>query len=117
MMGVAGKPVQVRNHNDAGILVTMGPYLSSGLPVAGFAPVEAANLEAAIQIAANTPLCRRPGVSEGWPLDPPPEAAPVRITANGEEVLGQLSAAILDELATSAEVMRRLVAELEQSDP
>jgi DNA-binding MarR family transcriptional regulator len=40
----------------------------------------------------------------------------VRITARGEELLGELSKASLDELATSAETMRRLVAELEQSD-
>jgi DNA-binding MarR family transcriptional regulator len=39
----------------------------------------------------------------------------VRITSKGEEMLGELSTAGLDELATSAEAMRRLVAELEQS--
>lgn len=37
----------------------------------------------------------------------------VRITAKGEEVLGALSRASLDELATSGEAMRQLVAELE----
>jgi DNA-binding MarR family transcriptional regulator len=40
----------------------------------------------------------------------------VRITAKGEELLGELSKASLDELATSAEAMRRLVAELEEVD-
>lgn len=39
----------------------------------------------------------------------------VTITARGEEMLAELSKASLDELATSAEAMRRLVAELEQS--
>lgn len=38
----------------------------------------------------------------------------VKITPRGEEMLADLSAASLDELATSAEAMRRLVAELEQ---
>ena len=39
----------------------------------------------------------------------------IRITARGEELLGELSRASLEELSTSAEAMRRLVAELEQS--
>jgi DNA-binding MarR family transcriptional regulator len=38
----------------------------------------------------------------------------VTITARGEELLAELSKASLGELATSAEAMRRLVAELEQ---
>jgi DNA-binding MarR family transcriptional regulator len=38
----------------------------------------------------------------------------VCITAKGEETLGELSTASLDELATSADAMRRVVAELEQ---
>lgn len=37
----------------------------------------------------------------------------VRITARGEEMLDDLSKASIEELATSAEVMRRLVAGLE----
>jgi DNA-binding MarR family transcriptional regulator len=40
----------------------------------------------------------------------------VTITPNGEEVLNELSKASFDELATSAEAMRRLIAELEQLD-
>jgi DNA-binding MarR family transcriptional regulator len=38
----------------------------------------------------------------------------VRITAKGEEMLGDLSQASLEELATSAQVMRSLVAGLEE---
>jgi DNA-binding MarR family transcriptional regulator len=40
----------------------------------------------------------------------------LRITPKGEEMLGQLSKASLNELATSAEVMRRLVVGLERSE-
>lgn len=40
----------------------------------------------------------------------------VRITDKGEQMLGELSKASLDELSTAAEAMRRLVAELEQSE-
>lgn len=39
----------------------------------------------------------------------------VKITPKGEEMLAELSKASLDELATSAEAMRRLIADLEPS--
>lgn len=41
MMGVAGDPVQVRNHDGAGVRTTQGPFLRSDLPIAGFAVIEA----------------------------------------------------------------------------
>ena len=72
VMGVAGKPVQVRNHDAAEVRVTQGPFLSADLPVAGFALVEAPNLEAAIEIAARSPCAVAQGVVEVWPLDPTP---------------------------------------------
>jgi len=40
----------------------------------------------------------------------------VRITARGEETLAELSRASLEELATSAQVMRRLVMALEKNE-
>jgi hypothetical protein len=52
--------------------VTQGPFLSADLPVAGFALVEAPNLEAAIEIAARSPCAVAQGVVEVWPLDPTP---------------------------------------------
>ncbi|HWW27000.1 MAG TPA: YciI family protein [Caulobacter sp.] len=72
VMGVAGKPVQVRNYDAAGVQVTQGPFLSAGLPVAGFALIEAPDLDAAIEIAARSPCAVAQGVVEIWPLDPPP---------------------------------------------
>jgi hypothetical protein len=40
MMGIAGTPTQVRNHEDAEMVATKGPYLRSELPVVGFAIIE-----------------------------------------------------------------------------
>jgi hypothetical protein len=74
VMGVAGRPVQVRNHDAAKVEVAKGPYLSADLPIAGFALIEAADLNAAIEIAARSPCAVAQGVVEVWPLDPAPDA-------------------------------------------
>jgi hypothetical protein len=39
-MGIAGRPVQVRNPGAAGMTTQDGPFMSSTLPVAGFAVIE-----------------------------------------------------------------------------
>ncbi|MET7832532.1 YciI family protein [Micromonospora sediminicola] len=67
-MGVAGEPVQVRNHDDAGTEVRSGPFLTSALPVGGFAVIEAASMEEAIEQVAGTPCAVAHGVVEVWPL-------------------------------------------------
>ena len=67
--GVAGKPVQVRNHGDAGTTTEDGSFMSSGLPVAGFGLIEAADLDEAIAMVAGTPCAVAYGVVEVWPLD------------------------------------------------
>lgn len=67
-MGIAGRPVQVRNHDAAEVVTQDGPYMSSGLPVAGFAIIEAATLEEAIDIASRAPCAVAHGVVEVWPL-------------------------------------------------
>jgi hypothetical protein len=74
LMGVAGRPVQVRNHDALKVYVTEGPFLSSSLPLAGFAIIEAADLATAIEIAAQSPCAVAQGVVEVWPLVAPPEA-------------------------------------------
>lgn len=71
-MGVAGAPVQVRNHDGAGVTVESGPFLSSALPVAGFAIIEAATAEEAVQLVASTPCAVARGVVEVWPLQETP---------------------------------------------
>jgi hypothetical protein len=67
-MGIAGWPVQVRNHNGLKVESVNGPFLKSELPIAGFALIEAANLEEAIKIVSGTPCALAYGVVEVWPL-------------------------------------------------
>jgi hypothetical protein len=74
IMGIAGNPVQVRNHDAAKIEVEQGPFLSADLPIAGFALIEADDLSAAIEIAARSPCAVAQGVVEVWPLDAAPDA-------------------------------------------
>lgn len=71
-MGVAGSPVQVRNHDAAEVITEDGPFMSSALPVAGFAIVEAATLAEAIEIVSRTPCAVAHGVVEVWPLQESP---------------------------------------------
>lgn len=71
-MGVAGSPVQVRNPDGTGVQTTPGPYMRSGLPIAGFAVIEAATAEEAAQLVAGTPCAVAHGVVEVWPLESTP---------------------------------------------
>ena len=68
IMGIAGLPVQVRNPEGEIVQTTTGPYLSSSLPVAGFALIEAANLGEANQLAQHSACAVAHGVIEIWPL-------------------------------------------------
>ena len=67
-MGAAGPPVQVRNHDAAGMVTRDGPFMSSALPVAGFAVIEAPSLAEAAEIASRAPCAVAHGVVEVWPL-------------------------------------------------
>lgn len=67
-MGIAGSPVQVRNHDGGGVTTHKGPFMSSELPVAGFAIIEAGTLAEAVDIASRTPCAVAHGVVEVWPL-------------------------------------------------
>ena len=55
VMGVAGAPVQVSNHDAAGVQTESGPLFESSLPVAGFALIQAAGLAEAVEIVSQTP--------------------------------------------------------------
>ena len=66
--------MQVRNHDAVKVEVAQGPFLSADLPIAGFALIEAADLGAAIEIAARSPCAVAQGVVEVWPLVSPHEA-------------------------------------------
>lgn len=67
-MGIAGRPVQVRNHEGTGVRVEEGPFLCSALPVAGFAVIEADSLEQAVEMVSGVPCAVAYGVVEVWPL-------------------------------------------------
>ncbi|MEZ5935363.1 MAG: YciI family protein [Alphaproteobacteria bacterium] len=69
LIGIAGTPVQVRNPDAAGLETQDGPFMSSTLPVAGFAVVEAASLEDAIEKVSHVPCAVAHGVVEVWPLE------------------------------------------------
>jgi hypothetical protein len=73
-MGIAGSPVQVRNHDAANVQTTNGTYMSSPLPVAGFAIIEAANMIEAVKMVSQTPCAVAHGVVEVWPLEEAPQA-------------------------------------------
>ncbi len=68
-MGIAGTPVQVRNPENTGLQTKDGPYLSADLPIAGFAIMEAKDLDEAIALAAQSPCAVAHGVIEVWPLE------------------------------------------------
>ncbi|MGF6158990.1 hypothetical protein M2267_004258 [Ensifer sp. KUDG1] len=71
LMGIAGVPVQVRNADAVRVETKEGPFLSSPLPVAGFAVIEAADLDEAIALVSQTPCAVAHGVVEVWPLELP----------------------------------------------
>jgi hypothetical protein len=68
VVGVAGDPVQVRNHDDAGVRTTPGAFMRSDLPIAGFAVIEAESAEQAAELVSATPCAVAQGVVEVWPL-------------------------------------------------
>ena len=71
VMGIAGAPVQVRNHDTADVATKEEAFMSSALPVAGFAIFEAETLNEAIEMASRTPCAVAQGVVEVWPLQEP----------------------------------------------
>jgi len=71
LMGIAGAPVQVRNPDAAGVETADGAFMTSSLPVAGFAIIEADDLAQAIDMVSRTPCAVAHGVVEVWPLEEP----------------------------------------------
>jgi hypothetical protein len=68
-MGNASSPIQVRNWDCANVQVEDKAFMVSALPIAGFAIVEAANIEEAISLVSKTPCAVSSGVVEIWPLN------------------------------------------------
>lgn len=69
LMGVAGRPVQVRNHGAVNVQTEDSPYMASQLPVAGFTVIEASTIADAITMVSKTPCAVAYGVVEIWPLE------------------------------------------------
>jgi hypothetical protein len=69
LMGIAGKPVQVRNPDAAKLETKTASFMTSSLPVAGFAVIEAETLAEAVTIVSKTPCAVAHGVVEVWPLE------------------------------------------------
>ena len=61
--------MQVRNHDAKGVDTSVGPYLRSELPIAGFELLEAPSLEEAVTLASRSPCAVAQGVVEVWPLE------------------------------------------------
>lgn len=68
-IGIAGRPVQVRNPAGTATQVIDGSFMAASLPVAGFAIIEADTLEDAIEKVAKVPCAVAHGVVEVWPLE------------------------------------------------
>ncbi len=68
LMGIAGKPVSIRNTDAKGVVTKSEPFMSSALPIAGFALIEAADISEAIKMASQSPCAVAHGVVEVWPL-------------------------------------------------
>lgn len=69
LVGVAGEPVQVRNHDDAAVRTTDGAYMRTELPIAGFAVIDATDIDEAVALVSGTPCAVAHGVVEVWPLE------------------------------------------------
>ncbi|KQY58712.1 transcription initiation protein [Aeromicrobium sp. Root495] len=69
IIGRADAPLQVRNHDGAEVEVREGAFLSSELPLAGFAIIEAHSLDEAVRLASQAPCAVAQGVVEVWPLE------------------------------------------------
>ena len=68
LIGVAGPPVQVRNPDAQGVETQAGAFMSTSLPIAGFALIDAADLAEAIDLISRSPCAVAHGVVEVWPL-------------------------------------------------
>jgi hypothetical protein len=71
LIGIAGAAVQVRNPSASGVQTKNAAFMSSPLPIAGFAVIEATDLAEAIELVSQTPCAVAYGVVEVWPLQEP----------------------------------------------
>lgn len=72
LIGIAGEPVQVHNPDDHGVETFKAAYMQSQLPRAGFAVIDAAEIDEAIALVSKTPCAVAHGLVEVWPLEEAP---------------------------------------------
>lgn len=75
MAAVRTDVVSVTNWEEGGRRVTREPYASHALPLAGFAIIEAGDVDEVVELVANTPCARARGVIEIRPFWTDPETA------------------------------------------
>ena len=75
VIGVVGQPIQVRNPEAAGLETRSGSFMKSELPLAGFALIDAEDIEDAVAQVATTPCAVAHGVVEVWPVETPENTA------------------------------------------
>jgi hypothetical protein len=68
LMGIAGAPLEVRNPDSNCIQTKNAAFMSSSLPIVGFAVVEAAYTAEATKLISQSPCAVAHGVVEIWPL-------------------------------------------------
>ena len=68
LIGIAGVPIQVRNPDAKGTETINAAFMSSPLPIAGFAIIEASDIAEAIKLVSQSPCAVAHGVVEVWPV-------------------------------------------------
>lgn len=68
LMGIAGPSVLVRNPDDTGVTIEQAAFMSSSLPTAGFAVIEATDIDEATTLVSKSPCAVAHGDVEVWPL-------------------------------------------------
>jgi hypothetical protein len=68
LMAIAGAPIQVRNPDATRVETREGAFMTSALPIAGFAVIEAEDRDDAVRKVAGSPCAVAHGVVEVWPL-------------------------------------------------
>ena len=72
LIGIAGNPVHVRNADGVKVETVREAFMRSPLPIAGFAVIDAASLDEAVELVSKTPCAVAHGVVEVWPLEAVP---------------------------------------------
>lgn len=78
LVGIAGSPVQVRNAEVKGVTARHGTFMQVELTVAGFAIIDASDLEEAIAKVSHIPCAVAQGAIEVKPLKTAGQSLPIQ---------------------------------------